>query len=121
MTIKTSSDPVPKEHLEQVGFVNWFRASYPSVLIYAVPNGEHRAYSAGKRLKGEGVTAGIPDLHVPEWDLWIEMKRSTGGRLSLEQRDIIRYLENTCGKTVIVGKGAADASRQVLEFVSRRN
>ena len=118
--MKSLSNPAPKEHAEQVGFVNWFRASYPTVLIYAVPNGEHRAYSAGKRLKAEGVVAGIPDLHIPEWRLWIEMKRSVSGRLSLEQRDVIKYLEKQCGQTVIVGLGATDASQKVIAFLASK-
>lgn len=110
----------PSEHEEQVGFVNWFRARFPSVLLYAIPNGGHRSISVGKSMKAEGVTPGIPDLHVPAWGLWIEMKRQKGGRLSSEQKAIAAYLENV-GQTVIVGLGASDASRQVLEFVERRS
>ena len=104
---------VPLEHFEQVGFVNWFRNRFPWVMIFAIPNGEHRAITTAKRLKAEGVTAGIPDLYVPEWNLWIEMKRCEGGRLSEDQRSIIDYLRSI-GHWVIIGKGAKDASRQVL-------
>ena len=111
--------PSPTEHQEQVGFVNWFRAKFPHVLIFAIPNGEKRAISVAKRLKAEGVKAGVPDLFVPEWDLWIEMKRREGGRLSAEQKDVIRYLE-CIGDTVIVGEGAGDASRQILKFIDDR-
>jgi hypothetical protein len=62
---------------------------------------------------------GIPDLFIPEWRLWVEMKRKTGGRLSTEQKSMINYLQkhwvhdhcwDWCG----------DASRQVLEFVKVR-
>ena len=68
-----------------------------------------------KRLKAEGVVRGIPDLFIPQWNLWVEMKRVSGGRLSPEQKAMITYLESI-GNTVIVGKGAADASKQILEF-----
>ena len=68
-----------------------------------------------KRLKAEGVVRGIPDLFIPQWNLWVEMKRVSGGRLSPEQKAMIIYLESI-GNTVIVGKGAADASKQILEF-----
>ena len=68
-----------------------------------------------KRLKAEGVVRGIPDLFIPQWNLWVEMKRKTGGRLSPEQKSMISYLEGV-GHKVIVGKGAGDASKQVLEF-----
>jgi hypothetical protein len=109
----------PSEHEEQVGFVNWFEAQFPRVRIFAIPNGGHRAVSVGKQLKAEGVKPGVPDLQVPEWRLWIEMKRAHGGRLSGDQKDWIAYLESI-GDTVIVGLGATDASRKVMEFKNPR-
>jgi len=109
--VKTS----PSEHEEQVGFINWFRAKYPDVLIFAIPNGEKRAISVAKRLKAEGVVRGIPDLIIPQWTLWVEMKRVSGGRLSPEQKSMIIYLESV-GQTVIIGKGATDASKKIMEF-----
>jgi len=106
------------EHSEQVGFVNWFRAKYPDTLIFAIPNGEKRSISVATRLKAEGVTRGIPDLYIPSCNLWVEMKRATGGRLSPDQKKVIEYLRSV-GHTVIVGKGAGDASKQVLEFLEK--
>jgi len=85
-------------------------------LIFAIPNGEKRAITVAKRLKAEGVVRGIPDLFIPQWTLWVEMKRISGGRLSPEQKAMIQYLEGI-GQKVIVAKGAADASRQILEFL----
>lgn len=69
---------------------------------------------AGKKLKAEGVVAGIPDLFIPSWDVWVEMKRKSGGRLSPDQKKIIEYLESE-GYKVIVAKGATDASKQIME------
>jgi len=43
------------------------------------------------------------------------MKRASGGRLSPDQKEMIAYLERI-GHCVIVGKGAADASKKILEF-----
>ena len=106
------------EHSEQVGFVNWFRAKYPHTLIFAIPNGEKRSISVATRLKAEGVTRGIPDLYIPSCNLWVEMKRATGGRLSPDQKKVIEYLRSV-GHTVIIGKGASDASKQVLEFLEK--
>jgi len=83
---------VPTEHQEQVLFIQWFRRSYPDVRIFAIPNGESRSKSAGARLKAEGVSAGVPDLFIPAWNTWIEMKRSKGGRVSDKQKDWIAYL-----------------------------
>ena len=62
----------------------------------------------------EGVVRGVPDLYVPAWNLWVEMKRVSGGRLSPDQKEMITYLENI-GHKVILGKGAGDASKKVLE------
>ena len=75
--------------------------------------------SVAKSMKREGVKAGVPDLFVPEWCLWIEMKRQKGGRLSSDQRAWIEYLAGI-GHKVIVGLGATDASRQVLEWRSKQ-
>ena len=110
---------IPLEHAEQVGFLNWFRVRFPPVLIFAIPNGDHRAITTAKRLKAEGVVAGVPDLFIPQWDLWIEMKRREGGRLSEDQRRIIAHLQSV-GHHVIVGRGAEDASRQVLAWVENK-
>lgn len=103
------------EYMEQTGFVNWFRNKFQGVLIFHIPNGEHRNISVGKRLKDEGVVAGIPDLFIPAWKVWIEMKTKDGGTLSFEQKRIHKYLESV-GYTVIIGNGATDASSKVLEF-----
>ena len=66
----------------------------------------------GASLKAEGVTAGVPDLFVPAWGLWIEMKKATGGVVSPAQRDWIAYLEGI-GHSVIIGRGFEDAKRQI--------
>lgn len=68
-------------------------------------------------LKVEGTVKGIPDLFIPAWKLWVEMKRIKGGVLSPEQKEIIAYLKrvNYC---VIVGKGAEDAKTQIIAYHS---
>ena len=106
----------PLEHVEQVSLVNFFRSTYPEVLIFAIPNGSLRHISVARKLQSEGVVPGIPDLFIPEWRLWIEMKRVKGGRLSEDQKDMIAHLEQ-CGYKVIVGYGFEDAKKKVLQFV----
>ena len=103
------------EHLQQVRLVSWFRRSYPGVRIFAIPNGGHRGASQGAALKAEGVQAGVPDLCIPAWSLWVEMKREAGGTVSPVQRDWIAYLESI-GHRVIVGRGFEDAKRQILDL-----
>ena len=104
----------PSEHIEQVRVVSWFRHQWPSVRIFAIPNGGGRSMSQGASLKAEGVQAGIPDLFVPAWLLWVEMKRQSGGVVSPIQRDWIEYLQGI-GHRVIVGRGFDDARRQILD------
>lgn len=74
------------EHVEQREFVQWVSQN-TSLLIYAIPNGGGRSGRQGMALKAEGVLAGMPDLHIPELRLWIEMKAS-GGKVSPVQRAI---------------------------------
>ena len=103
------------EHLQQVRLVSWFRRSYPGVRVFAIPNGGGRSASQGASLRAEGVSPGVPDLFVPEWLLWVEMKREKGGTLSPAQSDWISYLDD-CGYQCIVGKGFEDAKRQILDL-----
>ena len=100
------------EHLQQVRLVSWFRRSYPGVRVFAIPNGGHRGASQGAALKAEGVSPGVPDLFVPAWGMWIEMKREAGGIVSPVQKDWIAYLESI-GHRVIIGHGFEDAKRQI--------
>ena len=86
------------EHVEQREFVQWVR-QYTPYLIYAIPNGGARGRSQGATLKAEGVLAGMPDLHIPELRLWIEMKAS-GGCLSPVQREMHGRLRGQ-GQTVV--------------------
>lgn len=111
---------VPSEHVEQALLVQWFRRTYPNVLIFAIPNGGARSRATAGRLKVEGVVPGIPDLFCPEWKLWVEMKRTKGGVVSAEQRAMIDYLQSV-GYRAIVCKGAEDAKAQIMEIVNARN
>lgn len=110
-----TADRIPTEHEEQRELVRWFRQSWPDVRIFAIPNGGARSKATAARLKAEGVSSGVPDLFVPAWRLWVEMKRSKGGSLSPEQKDWIKYLESV-GFCCIVGKGADDAKAKISAF-----
>lgn len=109
----------PKEHIEQVTFVNWFRLNYPDTLIFAIPNGGLRDKVVAQKLKAEGVVKGVPDLCIPSLHCYIEMKRASGGRQSAEQKQVAEYLEG-CGYTVLLCKGHDDAINQVKELIRRQ-
>lgn len=106
------------EHVEQREFVSWFRKTFPAVRILAIPNGSQRSRTTGARLKAEGVVAGVPDLLVPAWSLWIEMKRADGGSVSTQQKDWHRYLESI-DHTVLVCAGFLQAKEKVEELLKR--
>jgi hypothetical protein len=110
-----TTNTIPTEDHEQMMLVQWFRRTYQGVLIFSVPNGGHRHPAVAAKMKATGVIKGVPDLFVPAWRLWIEMKRTKGGSLSREQKDIIKHLESV-GYWVIVGKGAEDAKAKISAF-----
>lgn len=112
-------DHIPTEHEEQRELVRWFRLTWPGTRIFAIPNGGARSKVTAGRLKAEGVVSGVPDLFVPAWGLWIEMKRSKGGAVSAPQKDWLAYLESI-GHTCLVSKGFEDGRLKILEFVKEK-
>jgi hypothetical protein len=123
-TWQLPTDRAPTEHEEQKDFVRWFRQTYTiplGVRIFAIPNGSAVTSKAqGAKLMSEGVSAGVPDLFVPAWLLWIEMKRPKKSHTSELQKLWHEYLRGL-GQTVIKPKGSAEAQRMVLEFVAARS
>jgi len=118
-TVLTKKNDTPHEDAEQMLFVQWFkRTYYPEVWIHSIPNEAKRSLAQRAKMKAMGLSGGVLDLHVPKWNLWIEMKRQKGGVLRKEQKDWIEHLEGF--DTVIVAYGWEDAKRQVLEFLENR-
>lgn len=95
--------------------VQWFRRTYPDVLIFSVPNGGHRRPAVAAKMKATGVVKGVPDLFIPAWETWIEMKRTKGGSLSPEQNLMHLQLRGLFYK-VLVAKGFEDAKQQIEEL-----
>lgn len=114
------AETIPSEHMEQARLVSWFRQTYRGVLIFAIPNGGLRGKREAQKLKVEGVTPGVPDLAIPAWGLWVEMKRQKGGKLSPDQKDMITYLESI-GHTVLIGYGCDDARAKIISYVCKNN
>jgi hypothetical protein len=80
-----------------------------------IRNSQRRAEEPHYRREAEGrgrVSAGVPDLYIPRWRCWVEMKREKGGTVSPVQKDWLNYLKNI-GDTVIVGNGCEDAKKQI--------
>lgn len=104
------------EHSEQKMFIKWFRSKFADRII-AIPNGGKRQIGVAIKLKNEGVLKGVPDLFIPSWRLWIEMKKDKKGKLSPYQKDWIDYL-NGLGYQAHIAYGCADAIKIVETFLS---
>lgn len=111
---------MPSEDREQMVLLQWFARQYPGIRIHSIPNGGHRHIVVAARLKATGQRPGVPDLFVPAWRLWIEMKRQKGGTLSPDQRDWIEYLRGL-GYWVIVGRGFDNAAEQIQRLAAQEN
>jgi len=114
------TDRIPTEHEEQREVVKWFRQTFSGVRIFAIPNGGARSITTAARLKVEGVSAGVPDMYVPAWNLWIEMKRVKGGVVDKSQKDWHEYL-TSIGDTVIVCRGADDAKQMISQVQKKES
>jgi len=104
---------IPLEHDAQRAFVKWFRAQFPTVLVFAVPNAAMRDYKLAAYLRSEGMFAGIPDIHIPEWRTVIEFKRQKGSTISPEQFWCEAYYKRI-GWTHFFGYGFEDARQKIL-------
>jgi hypothetical protein len=83
------------ESLEQIRFVAWVKKL--GYRVSASANGGSRHLLEAVKLKSMGVSKGFPDIEIPfpsgkYHGLYIEMKRTKGGRLSNEQREWLSYL-----------------------------
>jgi len=103
------------EDEEQARLVAWYRKTYPH-LIYAIPNGGKRNIVTATKMKATGTLPGVPDLHIPALNLWIEMKKAQGGSVSVVQKIMHDYLRSI-GHTVIIGRGFEHARDQILEIM----
>ena len=116
----------PTEHAEQVAFVA--RCRRENIFVFSIPNGvlieddeddkkfakkpKYDKYAQINKLKAEGMTAGIPDLFIPQYKLFIEMKRRDGGVVSESQKKVHKILRDL-GYKVEVTYGAQCAWQAV--------
>lgn len=114
------------EHAEQVSLMQWWslqcrRFGIPEQLLFAIPNGGQRNIITAKRMKDEGVRAGIPDLFlaVPRGKfhgLFVEMKKSQGGVVSDAQKACMEMLSNN-GYCVTVCHGFIEAKTAITAYL----
>ena len=117
--------PVPTESIEQSRLFQWARMQqgrWPELqLLYHIPNGGSRHRLEAVHLKQQGVRAGVPDLCLPVardgcHGLYVEMKRTKGGRVSPEQMGWMEALKAE-GYMVAVCQGWEMASDVIVNYL----
>lgn len=120
--IKPKKKRVLREEPEHIRFVSWFWQEYPKIRIHHSANGGSRdsdrlkSMLKSKRFKAMGVSAGVYDLFIPVWFLWIEMKPKEGGYLSKEQK-IFRDEMEQAGYKTFKANGCQEAIDKLQEFL----
>lgn len=113
------------EHLAQVAVVTWAalaKQEFPELgLLFAIPNGGHRNVIVARKLKAEGVRAGVPDLMLPvargKWHgLFIEMKAGKN-QPSAEQSALLLRLDGQ-GYLTAVCHSSESAILLLREYLS---
>ncbi len=70
----------PSENEIHMKAWQWVKEAHPDLLIFHVPNGEHRNTATANKLKRMGVIRGVPDFlcFTPFRDIAIELKNNAG-------------------------------------------
>lgn len=115
----------PTEAQEQRDLFRWARLAlgrYPELqLMYHIPNEGRRSSITGARMKAEGMKPGVPDICLPVargpfHALYIELKRTKGGRVSDDQYAWIAKLTRA-GNKAIVCRGWDAARAAIIEYL----
>ena len=118
---------VPTEDAEQMALFRWAElqaGKYPELrMLFHIPNGGSRGKAEAGRFRAMGVKAGVPDLCLPiakagYHGLYIEMKRTKGGRVSREQTGWLDDLRKR-GYVAAVCKGWEDAARVIEWYIKQ--
>jgi hypothetical protein len=114
--VKRRAKPRELERPHQVALIKWVRSvrdTYPVLkLLYAVPNGGDRNLRVARKLKAEGVLAGVADLCLPAarrgyHGLYLEMK-SKEGVTTEEQKEFLRGVSGE-GYCAVIAQGVDEA------------
>jgi len=112
------------EHDEQVKLFQWARMSegrWPELaLMFAIPNGGKRHVAVARKLKAEGVKAGVPDICLPVARgrcnaLYIELKHGRNKTTPAQRR----WLEalTQAGNRAVVCYEFEEARRRLEEYL----
>lgn len=116
---------IPTEAQEQAWLFEWASmqtGSTPEIgLMFAIPNGGSRHPAEARNLKAQGVKAGVPDIFLPVarlgyHGLFIELKRTKGGVVSVDQKLMISALMDQ-SYAVEVCKGWEEAASVIKVYL----
>lgn len=117
--------PKNAEHYEQKALFLWADLLIPKVpelaLLFAIPNGGQRNIIIARKLKDEGVKAGVPDMCLPVargnyHGLFIELK-SKDGVTSKNQDYWLRRLSEQ-GYQTVVCYGWTEAKETIEKYLA---
>ncbi len=105
--MRRKTHPGPPESVIQMAVARYL--DHLGVLWTHCPNGGQRSIVTAKRLRAEGLKAGVPDILiftrppkvVPARGAAIELKREKGGRLSPDQKQWLKDLEDNGWVTAV--------------------
>lgn len=94
------------ESVLQSQCVGWFKAQFPNIVIFAIPNAAKRSFRLAAKMKKEGMVSGIPDLMVAEptyeaHGLFLEMKRTPKDKTTDNQNYYLQKLSEAGYKTAV--------------------
>jgi len=124
--VKFNNIPEPSEHDQQCSIFRWAKLmEYPGLaLLYAIPNGGFRHKATAKRLKDEGVKAGVPDICLPVacggyYGLYIELKKKSNNFVTVNQEE---WLERLRGQNyyAVVCRGEDSAKQTIIGYLEGR-
>jgi hypothetical protein len=121
MARKIAKSGIPTEAQEQTKLATWLRKQ--GIRFTASANGGSRNLLEAMALKRSGVSPGFPDIFIPvisgSWHgMFIEMKRSDGGVISVYQSEWLKYLQEQ-GYHAVVANGFDHAKLLVEYYMSR--
>jgi len=116
---KLPKELIPTEAQEQETLVKWLEY-HKDIKFSALPLGSYSEnWSVRNRNKRIGVRSGVPDMMIilpTKHLLFIEMKRTKGGKLSPEQESWINELDAIKNVMAIVCYGAKEAIQSIEEL-----
>jgi len=111
MSVEAYRNTAAFEHAMQATLMDYLAIQYRYELYaFAIPNAGQRSPRIGKRMKDEGMRAGVADICVMLKGgkvIWVELKTAKG-RLSPAQKDF-RLICRSLGHTYLLARSVSEA------------